>query len=276
MISIGYLGPNGTFSEQAAFSYFNKDKEKYYFIPFSTIQDLIQAVDKGEISNGVVPIENSIEGAVNITIDMLTFESELKIQAEIEIPIKHCLIGYEDFSYNQIQEVLSHAQAIAQCRGYLHKNLAHANIVFTDSTAEAVRIISQKKEAKAAIGTSFAANFYGLSILDTNIQDQENNKTRFVVIGKENGKKARRCKTTIVFSTENKPGELYKILNIFALWDINMTRILSRPSKTDPGAMYFFVDLEGHEEDEDLRDALTMIKRKTSFYKSLGSYEIVD
>lgn len=275
MNSIGYLGPNGTFSEQVAFSYF-KDKDKYNFIPFSTIQDLIHAVNKGEVLNGVVPIENSIEGAVNITIDMLIFETDLKIQAEIMIPIKHCLIGYKDFSLEEVKEVLSHAQAIAQCRGYLHKNLYQANIVFTDSTAEAVRIVSKNKEAKLAIGTSLAAQYYGLSILDYNIQDQENNKTRFVVIGKEVGKRAKKCKTSIVFSTENKPGELYKILNIFALWDINMTRILSRPSKNDPGGYVFFIDLEGHEEEYDLRDALMMIRRKTSFYKSLGSYEIID
>lgn len=275
MNSIGYLGPKGTFSEQAAYSYFN-DKKNYQFISFSTIQELILSVNQGKVLKGIVPIENSIEGAVNITIDMLTFESELKIQAEVVIPIQHCLIGYKEFSLNHIKEVLSHGQAIAQCRSYLHNKIPMANIVFTDSTAEAVRIIAKSKQPRVAIGTSLAANNYGLSILDSNIQDQKHNKTRFVVIGKETCKKAKKSKTSIVFSTDNKPGELYRILNIFALWDINMTRILSRPSKNKPEGYVFFVELEGHEDEEDLRDALMMIRRKTSFYKSFGSYEIVE
>ncbi|WP_058486058.1 prephenate dehydratase [Defluviitalea phaphyphila] len=272
---VGYLGPKGTFSEQAALLYFN-NLDKNEFVPFVTIQDVLQAVDKGKIEKGIVPIENSIEGAVNTTIDMLAFEVDLKIQAEIVIPISHNLIGYKEFPLSKIKQVLSHSQAIAQCRNYLYENIPNAEIIFTSSTAEAVKQISFSKEPKAAIGTSLAAKEYGLYILDKDIQDKEHNKTRFVVIGKEEGKIKEKSKTSLVFSTENKPGELYKILNIFSLWDINMTKIISRPSKTKLGEYIFFIELEGHIFEPDMKDALTMVQRKTSFFKLLGSYEIFE
>lgn len=275
MLLAGYLGPSGTFSEQAAYAYFNNINE-YQLIPFPTIQDLLQAVDKGEVSKGVVPIENSIEGAVNTTVDMLAFEVNLKIQAEIVIPVRHYFIGFEEFGFGEIKAVLSHPQAIAQCRNYLHTHVPKAEIVFTSSTAEAVREVAANKAPRAAVGTLLAAKKYGLSVLDFDIQDNKHNETRFVVLGKEEGKRGAKCKTSLVFSTENKPGELYRVLNIFSLWDVNMTKILSRPSKTRLGEYVFFVDLEGHILEEDMKNALMMVQRKTSFYKLLGSYEIIE
>ncbi|NLK96746.1 prephenate dehydratase [Defluviitalea saccharophila] len=275
MLLIGYLGPSGTFSEQAALSYFNNLNE-YELIPFPTIQDLLQAIDRGEILKGVVPIENSIEGAVNTTVDMLAFEVNLNIQAEIVIPVRHYLLGYKEFAFNEITQVLSHPQAIAQCRNYLHTHMPKAEMVFTSSTAEAVREVASKKSPRAAVGTLLAAKKYGLSVLDSDIQDTKQNETRFVVLGKEEGKKGDKCKTSLVFSTENKPGELYRILNIFSLWDVNMTKIISRPSKTKLGEYVFFIDLEGHVLEEDMKNALMMVQRKTSFYKLLGSYEIIE
>ncbi|NLM14176.1 MAG: prephenate dehydratase [Epulopiscium sp.] len=275
MLLAGYLGPSGTFSEQAALSYFSHFNE-YELVPFPTIQDLLLAIDRGKVLKGVVPIENSIEGAVNTTVDMLTFEVNLKIQAEIVIPIRHYLLGFKDFELGEIKEVLSHPQAIAQCRNYLHTHMPKAEIVFTSSTAEAVREVATKKLPRVAVGTLLAAEKYGLSVLDSDIQDTKQNETRFVVLGKEEGKKGDKCKTSLVFSTENKPGELYRVLNIFSLWDINMTKILSRPSKTKLGEYVFFVDLEGHILEEDMKNALMMVQRKTSFYKLLGSYEIIE
>ncbi|NLK21778.1 MAG: prephenate dehydratase [Epulopiscium sp.] len=275
MIYIGYLGPKGTFTEQVALSYF-KDKKDYKFIPFPTIQDLLLAADKQDITRGVVPIENSIEGAVNTTVDMLTFEVDLKIQAEMIIPIGHNLIGHKSFKLEDIKEVLSHPQAIAQCRNYLHGKIPGANVVFTSSTAEAVREVSSTVGPRVAIGTVLAANNYGLDILDSDIQDQKQNETRFVIIGKESMQRGKSCKTTLVFSTGNKPGELYRVLNIFSLWDINMTKILSRPSKNKLGEYVFFIEVEGHVEEEDLKDALIMIRKKTSFFKLLGSYEVFE
>lgn len=275
MIAVGYLGPSGTFSEQAALSYFNSSKE-YEFISFPTIQHLLQAVEKGEVIKGVVPIENSIEGAVNTTVDMLAFDVDLKIQAEVVIPIRHYLLGFKEYTMDMIKQVLSHTQAIGQCRNYLHTNIPKADIVFTSSTAEAAREVSVNKAPRVAIGTLLAAKKYGLSVLDSDIQDQKQNETRFVVVGKDEGKKGDKCKTSLVFSTENKPGDLYRILNIFSLWDINMTKITSRPSKRKLGEYVFFIDIEGHKLEEDMKDALMMIQRKTSFFKLLGSYEIFE
>jgi len=271
MIKIGFLGPKGTFSQEALCEYL-RGRDGYAECEFNTMSDIITAVENGDIDEAVVPIENSIEGAVNVTMDMLAVEVNLKIRAEVVIPVKQNVLVKKGTKVSDIKFVLSHPQPIGQCRKYLNSDLPHAIVKFLYSTAEAAKEVSEGNGDMAAIGSTTAAKVYGLDILAHGIQDNTNNHTRFVIVSKEEAEKCEKSKTSIVFSTENKPGSLYRILDIFSLWDINMTRIESRPAKNELGKYIFFVDINGHIEDEDVRDALTMVRRKTSFYKFLGSY----
>jgi prephenate dehydratase len=273
MIRIGYLGPKGTFSQEALIAYIG-GREGFDEFDYNTMPDIITAVDRGEIDEAIVPIENSLEGAVNVTMDMLATDVNLIIKTEVVIQVKQNLLAKHGTDIKDIEFVLSHPQPIGQCRKYLDTTLPNAVVKYLYSTAQAAKEVSEGNGKLAAIGSSAAAKAYGLSILMQDIQDRRNNFTRFVVVSKGAGEKATKNKTSIVFSTEDKPGSLYRILDIFSLWDINMTRIESRPAKNELGRYIFFVDVEGHIEDEDIRDALTMVRRKASFYKFLGSYPI--
>ncbi|OPZ86567.1 MAG: Prephenate dehydratase [Firmicutes bacterium ADurb.Bin419] len=271
MLRIGYLGPKGTFSHEAMLEY-QKGNNDFIGVDYNTISEIVNAVHKDEIDEGIVPIENSLEGAINATMDTLATDVELIIKAEIVIAVKQNLIARKETKWEQIKYILSHPQPIGQCRKYLDEKFSGATIKFTYSTAEAAREVAEGSFDMAAIGSATAAKVYGLDIKAEGIQDSQNNFTRFVVLSKTAAKKTCSNKTSIVFSTEDKPGSLYRVLDIFSLWDINMTRIESRPAKNELGKYIFFIDLKGHVEDEDIRDALTMVKRKASFYKFLGSY----
>lgn len=271
MIKIGFLGPRGTFSQEAMNKYIN-GRDGFYEHPYNTMPDLIYAVDNNEIDEAIVPIENSLEGAVSATLDMLATDVDLKIKGEIVIAVNQNLMVKKGTKIEDIKFILSHPQPIGQCRKYLDSKFPNVVIKYVYSTAEAAREVSICEKGMAAIGPVTAADVYNLDIIDKSIQDNFNNLTRFVVVSKEDGERELKNKTSIVFSTEDKPGSLYKILDIFSLWDINMTRIESRPVKNQLGRYIFFVDLNGHIEEENIKDALTMVKRKTSFYKFLGSY----
>jgi len=270
MLKIGYLGPKGTFSQEALLKY-AKDAE-YTPKEFLSIGEILEAVDTRIIDEAVVPIENSIEGAVNATMDIMAMENDLRIKAEVIIPIREHLLVKKGAKLSGVKTVLSHPQPLGQCRRFLAKNFPDAIIKATNSTASAAEEVSKGTGDSAAIGSFEAAKAYGLEVAQRDIQDFDNNTTRFIVVGREDSKRTGNDKTSIVFSTEDKPGSLYKILEIFNLWDINLSRIESRPAKNKLGSYIFFVDLSGHKEDDDLRDALEMVKRKTSFYKFLGSY----
>ncbi|NMA82409.1 MAG: prephenate dehydratase [Epulopiscium sp.] len=271
---VGYLGPKGTFSQQAALMYTEEKNLK----AFSTIADVLEAVDCGHIQKGIVPIENSIEGAVNMTLDMMVFDVDVKLQKEIVIPVEHHLFAQPGIKLAEIEKVFSHPQALGQCRKFLHQYLPDVPIFFSSSTAEAVKQVSESKEKWAAIGTRLAGEIYGVEMIQSHIQDEMMNETLFIVVGKEDAAQGIKCKTSFVFSTKetHKPGELYKVLSILALWDINMTKIVSRPAKNKLGQYVFCLDVEGHREEEDLKEALRMVERKTSFLKILGSYEIFE
>lgn len=271
MLKIGFLGPKGTFSQEALLEY-KKGESNFTEYAYNTFAEIIYAVNKDEIDEGIVPIENSLEGAVNVTLDTLATDIDLTIKAEVAIEVKQNLLVRKGTDISGIKHILSHPQPIGQCRYYLEANFPDAEIRFIYSTAEAAREVSEGNFNMAAIGSITASKVYGLDVMAEGIQDSKNNFTRFVVVSKVSAKKAQRNKTSIVFSTDDKPGSLYKVLDIFSLWDLNMTRIESRPAKDKLGRYIFFIDLEGHIEDEDIRDALTMVKRKTSFYKFLGSY----
>ncbi|WP_010681214.1 prephenate dehydratase [Acetivibrio cellulolyticus] len=275
MLKIGFLGPKGTFSQEALLEY-KKGNNDFIECAYNTFAEIIYAVNRDEIDEGIVPIENSLEGAVSATLDTLATDVDLKIKAEIAIEVKQNLLIRKGTELDGIKHILSHPQPIGQCRNYLESNFPNAEIRFIYSTAEAAREVAEANFNMAAIGSSTAAKVYGLDIIAEGIQDSKNNFTRFVVVSKEAAQKAAKNKTSIVFSTEDRPGSLYRVLDIFSLWDINMTRIESRPAKNKLGKYIFFIDLKGHIEDDDIRDALTMVQRKASFYKFLGSYPEFD
>lgn len=271
-MQIGYLGPNGTFSEQAATLYCSDAK----YISYHTIDDVIQAVDKNLIEVGIVPIENSIEGTVNVTMDTIIFNADIKIIAEIVIPIEQNFLVSKNYNNEQITKILSHPQALAQCREFLNKNYHHAQQIPTSSTSEAAKLVASSNEPWAALGNLLCAKLYNMKVLYSKIQDNKSNETRFIVISKKSENKVEtESKTSIAFSTNNEPGALFKILNILALWNINMTKIISRPMKKSIGEYVFFVEVEGDISNEDMQEAMKMIQRKTSFYKLFGSYTVL-
>jgi len=269
---IAYLGPPGTFTEEAV-DRFVKNLSQIEKIPYTTVVEVIKSVDRGQADEGVVPIENSIEGSVNITQDILTFESEAKIIGEVTIPIKHSLIGKKKIKLKDIRKVISHPHATAQCRKFLSANLKNVEIIAANSTAEAVKILKSENDDIAAIGTKTAAKIYGLEVIENDIEDNKDNKTRFVFIGNKIQPKTGIDKTSIVcFLKEDKPGSLYNILKEFASRNINLTRLESRPAKKNLGDYVFMIDLDGHLHDNNVFEAIEVLRRSVYLVKILGSY----
>ena len=239
-------------------------------IAYCTIPAVMESVVNDECSFGIVPIENSIEGPVGITLDSLAHKYDLKIYSEIIIPINQNLIANPGCRIEDIKEVYSHGQALAQCRDFL--NALDVRQHYAVSTARAAKDIIGDK-SKAAIGNRKIVELYDLEILEADIQDADNNETRFVVLSKDNHEPTGHDKTSIIFSIyEDKPGQLYKILGIFEKDNINLTKIESRPSKKGLGKYLFFVDFNGHIEDEIIRNIIKQIDENTYFLKVLGSY----
>lgn len=269
---IAYLGPPGTFTEEALIKFLGNKKD-IDMTPFSTVVEVIKSVDKGEAEEGIVPIENSIEGSVNITQDVLTFESEAKIIREITIPVKHSLIGKKGVKLGDIKKIVSHPHATAQCRNFLSTKFPNIEIIAANSTAEAVKKILEMDNNVAAIGTNTAAKIYNLNVILTDIEDFKENKTRFVFVGNFIPVKSGYDKTSIVvFLKKDKPGSLYNILKEFAEREINLTRIESRPAKKDLGDYVFMIDLEGHIHDRKVFEAIESLRKNVYMVKILGSY----
>lgn len=269
---IAYLGPQGTFTEEAL-DKFIKDVSQIEKIAFPTVADVIKSVDRGESDEGLVPIENSIEGSVNITQDILTFESEAKIIGEVTIPVKHSLISKKKIKIGKIRRIISHPHATAQCRKFLTANMKGIEIVAANSTAEAVRILKKEGDDVAAIGTKIAAKLYNLEIIKSDIEDNKDNKTRFVFIGNKIQPKTGNDKTSMVcFLKEDRPGSLYNILKEFAQRNINLTRLESRPAKKNLGDYVFMIDLDGHLHDENIFEVIEVLRRSVYLVKILGSY----
>jgi prephenate dehydratase len=279
---IAYLGPEGTFTEEALLVYLDKLKKKHTQdygieniekVPFPMIPDVIKSVDRGEAQEGIVPIENSNEGAVPLTLDVLTFESEAKIISEITIPIKHHLIVKKGTKPKNISKIISHPHATAQCRVYLNSNFPDSEIIAANSTAEAVRKLREAEADTAAVGTKIAAELYGLDILVSDIEDNKDNKTRFVIVSNFIAPNTGNDKTSIVcFLKKDKPGSLFNILKEFAERGINLTRLESRPAKKDLGDYVFMIDMEGHVHDKIIYEALESLRDKVYLVKLLGSY----
>lgn len=269
---IGYLGPRGTNAEEVLVNNLKVAEEN--LVPYATVSEVVFAVAQDEVDQGVVPIENSIEGSVNETLDILTFSVDgVIIQREIVVPIKHHLVARPGVEIKDISAIISHPQATAQCRSYLAQNLPQKPIIAANSTAEAVKRVAEQDGTVAAIGTELAAKIYNLKILASDIEDYRDNQTRFVLVGKEMARPTGKDKTSLVaFIYENRPGSLLQILQELAFRYINLTKIQSRPTKKALGEYCFWIDMEGHIEDEVIADALKCLRCKLRDVKVLGSY----
>ena len=265
-LTISYLGPEATFTHQAAIERFGLS---LHYIAEESIEDVFMDVENERADFGVVPIENSIEGVVNYTLDMFV-NSSVKIVSEILIDIKHNLLS-KARSLEEIKAVYSHPNAIGQCKGWLKKHLPNVPVYETVSTAKAAKI-AEKDPKTAAIASLAASEIYSLNVLARGIEDKTNNTTRFLVIGKTIPKKTGRDKTSFMFTIKDKVGALYEILSPFYEKRINLTRIESRPSRQKSWSYIFYVDVEGHIEDEKLKEALKEVEKLTVFLKILGSY----
>lgn len=270
-MNVAVLGPKGTFSELAASSHF---KKKLGFVYCQPLEEVVRAVADGKVEAGVIPVESLREGSVGEALDALAW-MDIKIQAEIVLPISHSLLGVKGTKLKKITQVLSHPQALSQCRKFLKKNLPKAEMIEMTSTARAAEHVSKlQRPDMAAVGPKELAKHYGLEIVTENIQSGETNLTRFLGLAKKDGKRTGHDKTSIVFYTaKDKPGILHDILGDFAKRKINLTKIESRPSKKALGDYLFFVDLEGHRTDKIVMEALKGVKEKSAMLKVLGSYE---
>ncbi|HBT50470.1 MAG: Prephenate dehydratase [Caldanaerobacter subterraneus] len=270
-MKVGYLGPKGTFSEEAVFKYIEGMKE-CEAIEFATIQDVVKSVAEGTCDEGILPVENSIEGSVNVSLDLLINDAEgILVRGEVIISISQCLICDDFIDFKDVHCILSHPQALAQCREYILNNFPTAEVKTTESTVKALLEVNAKKGI-VAIGPERAAWLYNLKILEKDVQDIKENYTRFLVIAKRDSDYTGEDKTSIVFSVPNVPGSLYRALGVFAEKNINMTKIESRPSRKKFGEYVFWVDIEGHREEERIKGALEELKVKADFLKVIGSY----
>lgn len=264
-MQIAYLGPAGTYSEEAARRY---DAQASLF-SCASFDDIITAVEQGRADIGVLPIENSTEGSVVRTLDLL-LEAELPVVAELFLPIHHQLLS-KAADLRAVREVLAHPQALGQCRKWLDAHLPHATRTAASSNAEAARLVTDASD-KAAIAGAAAATLYNLPALAVDIEDEHTNTTRFIVLGGKQLGPTGNDKTSLVFSTQNVAGALHSILGILAQHNISMNKIESRPIATRPWEYVFYTDIDGHRQDKAVAAALTEIASATTFLKVLGSY----
>lgn len=263
---VSFLGPKATFTHIAAMNHFG---HSVTFIPQASIRDVFAEVEKGNCHYGVVPVENSIEGAVNHTLDLF-FQSELKICAERYHPISHDLLA-QTGNIKDIQTIHSHPQAFAQCRGWLQKYLPDVRLEECGSTAGAAQK-ALNTPGTAAIASSEAAGMYGLSVVASHIEDVSRNVTRFLIIGKDEIQPTGRDKTSLMFVTSHVPGALFKILEPIANAGINMVKLESRPTKHENWSYFFFADMEGHIQDPVMEETVGKMRKLCLYLKHLGSY----
>lgn len=264
---VAFQGEPGAYGEIAALDYFPKAK----LLPAKSFQTVFETLESGKANFAVVPIENSIEGSINETYDLL-LKTSMVVYGEIYQRIRHCLIANPGTSNSEITAAYSHPQALAQCRAYLQKKGLEP--IPTYDTAGAVKLVKQEKMMQAAaIASKRAANLYGMRILEESIEDKKNNYTRFLILSKAQSKPTGHDGTSIIFSVRHTPGALYDILKEFAKRRINLTKIESRPTKEVPWEYNFYVDFEGHSHDKEIRELIKAVKKKTLFIKILGSYK---
>jgi len=274
---IGFFGPFGTFTEQALLT--QADLASAELVPYRTVPDVLDAVASGAVDAGFVPIENSIEGTVNFTQDALIFDYELLIQREVVLDIEHCLLGAAGASLGSVTEVYSIPVATAQCAAWLRNNVASAEVLAANSTADAARLVGEKISSGvtgvAALAPANAAALYGLDVLARNIADHAGNQTRFILVAREGVPASTGHDKTgiVVFQRADEPGSLISILQEFAARRINLSLLSSRPTKAGGlGDYCFIIYADGHVDDELVADALRELRAKQGDVKFLGSY----
>jgi len=264
-LTVAFLGPAGTYTQAAAVKQFGQFAK---CIPLGSIDEVFREVESEAVMYGVVPVENSTEGMVNHTLDCFMV-STLRVCAEVELPIHQCLMkGADELPIN---EILSHSQSLAQCRSWLDQHYPNAPRTVVSSNGEAARLVSEQP-GKAAVAGEAAANLYGLRILVRNIEDQPDNKTRFLVLGKQIVGPSGADKTSILVSTRNEPGALFHVLEPLQQHGISLTRIETRPARSGNWSYVFFIDFDGHETDEPVQLALEQVRSVALSVRVLGSY----
>jgi prephenate dehydratase len=272
---VGYLGPAGTYSEEALRASAPDGVEE---VPFPTIYDTVMAVHERAVDRGVVPIENALEGGVSVTLDTLALDApDVQIVAEVVHPIHHCVVAARELDLAEVKRVVSHPQATAQCARFLREQLAGAERVVAPSTAEAVQSVRDSTEPEVALGSRLAAELYGCRVLVEDVEDHPDNETRFVWLapaGEDHPEPATAGKTSLVFwgGGDQSPGWLVHALREFSDRGVNLTRIESRPRRTSLGHYMFFVDLEGGAEEPRVADALATLRGQVEELRVLGSY----
>jgi chorismate mutase / prephenate dehydratase len=266
-LTIAYLGPPGTYTEAAAvtqFGHFARTRA------LGSIDEVFREVESEAVHYGVVPVENSTEGMVNHTLDCF-MESSVLICAEVELPIHHAFLVSARRVDQPITEIISHAQSLAQCRGWLDSHYPGVQRTSVNSNAEAARLVADRSDA-AAIAGEMAAERYGLKVLATRIEDHPDNKTRFLVIGRQRVGPSGRDKTSILVSTRNEPGALYRVLEPFHRHGISLTRIETRPAKSGNWSYVFFIDFDGHQSEPRIESVMQEVREVAMEVRSLGSY----
>jgi len=267
-LSVAYLGPQGTFSELAALKRFGSAVQGQ---PCATIDDVFRAVESGAAHYGMVPVENSTEGAIGRTLDLL-MQSSLQVCGELMLPIHQCLLAQAG-DLSSIKSVYSHPQSLAQCQDWLNANLPRAARIPAASNAEAARLAAENLHT-AAIAGSHAAAHFGLEVCVENIEDDAKNTTRFLVLGKQQVAASGKDKTSLVLSAANRPGAVHELLAPLAKNGVSMTKLESRPSGSGLWEYVFYMDIEGHQSDVKIASALAELKQVAAFLKILGSYPV--
>ena len=272
-LSIAFLGPLGTYSEEAALKQFGLGCSA---VVCGSIDEVFRTVEAGQADYGVVPVENSTEGAIGLTLDLL-LASPLKICGEISLPIHHCLLSSQT-DISKISHIFSHVQSLAQCHEWLNRMMPNATREAVTSNARAAQMIhdlvSSDDTFAAAIASKRAAELFNLNVLAENIEDDAKNTTRFLVIGQHDVAASGTDKTSLVMTTKNKPGAIIDLLEPLSRHGVSMTKLESRPSKQNLWDYVFFVDIEGHQTDGDVQAALQDLQTRASFLKVLGSYPV--
>jgi chorismate mutase/prephenate dehydratase len=265
-MTVAYLGPEGTFSQEAVVKHFGGATATR---SCASIDEVFREVETGAVGYAVVPVENSTEGAVGRTLDLL-LTTPAKVCGEVNLPVRQCLMA-KATQRASIRKVYSHTQSLAQCQRWLARHLPHAERVAVVSNAEAARRASKERNA-GAIAARTAATLYGLNVLARNIEDEPRNTTRFLVLSEHAAPRSGRDKTSLILSTRNVPGAMHELLTPLAANQVSMTRLESRPAKTGLWEYVFYVDIEGHRQDPNVAAALADLQHKASFMKNLGSY----
>lgn len=266
---LAYLGPPGTYSEQAAMTY----DPRAILLPYSSIPSVASAVESGDADEAIVPIENSLEGSVTFTLDLLIHDSSLLIRNEIVLPIHHNLLVEKGTKIDDIALVYSHPQALAQCRSFIGSKLPNTQITASLSTSAAVEDVQRSTVPAAAIANHRSAEIYNMNILLEGIEDNQNNETRFTILGTSGQPQTGNDKTSLCFSFDyDAPGILLSVLQQFSNRGINLVKIESRPTRESLGRYIFLLDIEGHKSEDNMISALDEVKNQVSMIKIFGSY----